>query len=207
MAKIVDDIISDGGDSMKSRSTAKEIVYFDRPGKDNTLETLQLAKKRAEELGIKAILVATTRGDSGVEAVKLFKDFRVIVVSHSYGSKAPDTNELEPANKSFIESNGGTVLTTTHAFAGVSRAIRKKLNTYQTPEIIAYALRTFGEGMKVVCEIALMAADSGLVKSTEEVVSIAGTGSGVDTAVVLKPANTNDYFELRVKEIICKPRL
>ena len=85
--------------------------------------------------------------------------------------------------------------------------MRRRLNTYQTEEIIAYTLRVLGEGMKVACEIALMAADAGLVRTDQEVVSIGGTGRGADTAVVLKPAHAQDFFDLRVKEIICKPRL
>ena len=38
-----------------------------------------------------------------------------------------------------------------------------------------------------------------------DVASIAGTGKGCDTAVVVKPAHLNDMFDLYVKEIICKP--
>jgi len=61
--------------------------------------------------------------------------------------------------------------------------------------------------MKVACEIALMAADAGLVRTDEDVISIAGTGRGADTAVVLRPVNTRNFFDLKVKEILCKPRL
>jgi hypothetical protein len=64
-----------------------------------------------------------------------------------------------------------------------------------------------GEGMKVVYEIAVMAADAGLARTDEEIIAIAGTGRGADTAVVLKPANARDFFDIRVKEILCKPRL
>jgi len=72
-------------------------------------------------------------------------------------------------------------------------------------DVIANTLRIFGQGMKVVTEIALMAADAGLVRTDEDVIAIAGTGRGADTAVVLKPVNTEDFFDLRVKEILCKP--
>lgn len=67
-------------------------------------------------------------------------------------------------------------------------------------------LRTFGQGMKVALEITAMAADAGLVRTDEEVVSIGGTGRGADTAVVLQPDYTHRFFHLRVKELICKPR-
>jgi hypothetical protein len=50
-----------------------------------------------------------------------------------------------------------------------------------------------------------MAVDSGLVPSGEDVVAIGGTGSGADTALVVKAANTHRFFDLRVKEILYKP--
>jgi hypothetical protein len=88
----------------------------------------------------------------------------------------------------------------------VNRAVRRKLeNTYQLDEIIAFTLRVLGEGMKVVCEITLMAADAGLIRTDEPVLAIAGSSHGADTAVILRAANAQDFFELRVNEILCKP--
>jgi len=66
-------------------------------------------------------------------------------------------------------------------------------------------LRTFGHGTKVAIEMALMAADAGLIRTDEDVISIAGTATGVDTALLLKPAHTHNFFDMKVKEIICKP--
>jgi uncharacterized protein len=192
---------------MDTRLNTSAITYFKRSGRENTTETLNLAKQRAAELGIKSIVVASTGGETGIKAAKLFKEYRVIVVSHSHGFAETDKQELDQANRLAIESNGGVVLTMTHAFAGIPRAIRRKFNTYQNSEIIAYTLRTFGEGMKVVFEISMMAADAGLIKTTEDVIAIGGTGRGADTAVVLRAANTQDFFDLKIKEIICKPRL
>ena len=85
--------------------------------------------------------------------------------------------------------------------------MRNKLGTYLTDEIIAYTLRTFGEGMKVCAEITLMAADAGLVRVGEPCIAIAGTGRGADTAVVLVPANAQEFFDLKVMEVLAKPRL
>jgi hypothetical protein len=45
------------------------------------------------------------------------------------------------------------------------------------------------------------------VRTDEQVIAIAGTGKGADTAVVLKPANAQTFFDLEVLEILCKPRL
>lgn len=182
-------------------------VYFDNQGKMNTERTLEIAKARAEELGIKTILVATTTGETGARAAEFFQGYNLVVVTHSTGLRGPNEQELGEENRAAIERAGVKILTCQHAFGGVGRAVRKKLGTYELEEIIAYALRIFGEGMKVVCEIALMAADAGLVRTGEEVIAIAGTGRGADTAVVLVPANAQSFFDMRILEILCKPRL
>lgn len=182
-------------------------VYFDNQGKVNTERTLEIAKARAEELGIKTILVATTTGETGARAAEFFQGYNLVVVTHSTGLRGPNEQELGEENRAAIERAGVKILTCQHAFGGVGRAVRKKLGTYELEEIIAYALRIFGEGMKVVCEIALMAADAGLVRTDEEVIAIAGTGRGADTAVVLVPANAQSFFDMRIQEILCKPRL
>jgi hypothetical protein len=182
-------------------------VYFERPGKHNTARTLKLAKQRSDQLQVRTVLVATTCGDTGVEAARLFEGYQVIVVTHSTGFGGPNTQELTEVNRAAIEGAGGKVLTCQHAFGGVNRAVRKKWGTYQLDEIIAQTLRTFGEGMKVCFEMALMAADAGLVRAGEPCVAIAGTGRGADTAVVLVPVNAQDAFDLRLMEVLAKPRL
>jgi hypothetical protein len=181
-------------------------VYFTESGSANTERTLEIARKRAEQLGTKTIVIASTSGETGVKAVKLFANCKVVVVAHSTGFPAPDVQELTQQNRAKILEKGGIILTATHAFGGVGRAVRRRFNTYQVDEIIAQTLRVFGQGTKVACEIVLMAADAGLIRTDEEVISIGGTGSGADTALVIKPAHTQDFFELKVKEVLCKPR-
>lgn len=182
-----------------------KIVYFENPGEENTEEVLRIAKQRAEELGIKTILVASTSGNTAVKAMEAFKGLRVIAVSHVTGMREPDTQEFTEENRKIVESKGGVVLATTHALGGLSRAMRNKYNMYVWGEVIADTLRIFGQGMKVVCEIAMMAADSGLVYTDEDVIAITGSSRGSDTAVVLKPVNTHSFFDLKIREILCKP--
>ncbi len=180
-------------------------VYFENPGRENTKEVFRIVKQRAEELGIKTILVASTVGDTAVKATEVLSGFKIIAVSHSAGMRAPDTQEFTEENRKIVESKGGIVFTTTHTFSGLSAAMRKQFNTYVIGDIVANTLRIFGQGMKVVCEITVMAADGGLVRTDEDVIAIAGTSRGADTAVVLKPINSHNFFDLKVKEILCKP--
>ncbi len=180
-------------------------VYFAKPGRENTEEVLRIARLRAEELDIKTILVASTKGDTAARAVEVFEGIRVIAVSHFTGFREPNIQEFTEENRQKVEAAGAVVLTATHAFSGLSRAMRKKFNMYLFEEVVAYTLRIFGQGMKVACEISLMAVDAGLVRTDEDVITIGGTGRGADIALVLRPVNSMDFFDLRVKEILCKP--
>lgn len=185
--------------------TTIQCTYFHMPGKDNTKRVLQIAKARADQLGIRSIVVATTTGETGVQASEIFKGYNLVVVTHSTGFKEPNFQELTDENRRAIEANGGCILTCQHAFGGIGRAVRKKLQTYELEEIVAYTLRIFGEGMKVACEIALMAADAGLIRVGEPAIAIGGTGRGADTAIVLLPANVQTFFDMRIMEVLCKP--
>jgi hypothetical protein len=72
-------------------------------------------------------------------------------------------------------------------------------------EIIADVLRIFGAGMKVMIEICMMAADAGLVEVGKPVLAIAGTHRGADMAAILIPANSPNFFDIKVLEIFCMP--
>lgn len=183
------------------------VTYYDETGPANTDETLSLAKRRAEELGIDTILVASTKGATGVRAAETLQGKRVIVVSHATGFEAPNTQQLTDENMARILDLGATVHTSTHALGGIGRAIQLKFNTVQPDTIVAQSLRMLSEGVKVACEMAAMTADAGLVRTGREVIAIAGTGEGCDTAIVIQPANVQSFFDLKIKEIICKPRL
>ena len=180
--------------------------YFVNPGAKNTETTLQSALERAKMLNIKKILVSSCSGKTAFKALDLFgRDFFLIIVTHVTGFREPDHQELPENERKLLLERGAAVLTAQHAFGGVGRAFRNKTGTYQMDEIIAYTLRTFGQGTKVAIEITLMAADAGLVRTDEDVISIGGTASGVDTALLIKPAHTHNFFDLKVKEVICKP--
>jgi hypothetical protein len=181
-------------------------TYFEKPGEENTEEVLELVKNRAQESGIKTIVIASTRGNTAVKAVEVLKGLRVIAVSHVAGFSSPGTQEFILTNRELVESKSGIVLTTGHAFSGLSRAMRNKHNMYLLGDIVADTLRIFGQGTKVACEIALMVADTGLLAAGEEIISVGGTGRGADTALVLTPSNTHTFFDLKVREFICKPR-
>ena len=163
-------------------SVERKTVYFHNCGEENTHTLLKLVRAYARSEGIRDIVVASSRGYTGVKASKMFKGLNVVVVTHHAGFLGPGQNELEEENRKRILENGARILTATHT------------------------LRLFGEGTKVCVEIALMAADAGLISENKEIIAIAGTGRGADTALVIKPACSARFFDLEVREIIAKPR-
>lgn len=182
-------------------------VYFTQPGKKNTQATLEAAFEKAEEVGVDQLIVASTTGETGLRAARMFQGKKVIVVSHSTGFIKPDFQQMTAEYRHLIEESGAQILTCQHALGGVGRAVRKKFKTYQLEEIIASTLRLFGQGTKVALEIALMAADAGLVTTEDLCISIGGTNDGADTALLIKPAHAQDFFDLKILEIIAKPRI
>jgi hypothetical protein len=113
---------------------------------------------------------------------------------------------MDVATRERLEKAGVKVLTTTHLFAGVDRALRLQFGGIYPAEIVAMSLRMLGQGVKVGVEIAVMAMDAGLIPYGKEIVSIGGTGRGVDTALIVRPDHASSLFKTQIKEIICKPR-
>ena len=184
----------------------KQIVYFEKPGKENTEETIQLAVKRAKEGDIKKIVVATSSGETGLEVIKAFKgiDVKVIPVTPNAGSSFLGSAEWENNKKEF-EKMGIKYIQGTQTFSGIERAIRERWGTAGPVMILSDALRLPGDGFKVGIEVKIMAADAGFVSPNEIVMSIAGTGRGADTILIVKPAYSHKFFDFAVREIVCKP--
>lgn len=181
------------------------VAYFNSPGNANTDTLLEIVRAYAEKEGIKDIVIASTTGETGAKASKIFKGYNVIVVTHHFGFQKPGESELKEEFKSEILKNGGKIFTGTHALSSVERAIRKDFGTLQPLELIANTLRLMGQGTKVCVEIVLMAADAGLISDSRDVIAVAGTGRGADTALRVLPANTARFFDLKIKEVLAKP--
>ncbi len=181
------------------------MTHFDKAGRENTDQTLGMAVARARELGIKEVVVATSKGDTAKKAIELSAGMRVVAVTYHCGLKEPFKNVLPAAVKSDLEQKGATVVVASHALSGIERSVAAKHSGVYPLLLMADTLRLFGQGTKVAVEIAVMAADAGAL-SGEDVVAVGGTGRGADTALVIKPAHQNNFFDLRIREIICKPR-
>ncbi len=185
------------------------VVYFDRPGRDNTAAVAEAVRQRRAELGVEHVVVASNTGATALALWEALENSGAVLVSvaEHTGFRGGDEQDLTDDQRSVLEEKGIKVLIGSHALSGVGRSITKRFGGISHVEIIAYTLRQFGgDGIKVAVEVAVMAADAGLVPTDREIIAVGGSGAGADTAVVLKAAHMNNFFELEVREIIAKPR-
>ena len=194
----------------------QKIVYFEKPGRENTREIAELVKERAKELGIHTILVATRTGKTALEVAEVFlnEDIKIIGVAHSYGNSKQGKWLVKEEFSEKLKQMKVSVVTSIQPFGSFARLFHPEkkpglyplyLSTFPL-DVMADTLRLFCQGMKVCVEIALMVADMGLIPMDREIIAIAGTQRGADTAVVMRPAHTSSLFNLRIREIIAKPR-
>ncbi len=177
--------------------------YWENKGPQNTRDTVELAIQRAKDLNLKHVIVASNTGNTAEKFLGC--GLHVVCVTHHVGFKGPGVDEMPHDVREKLKGEGIDILTTTHLMAGLDRSLRFEFQGIYPAEIIAGALRIFSQGIKVCVEIAGMALDAGLIPHGEDVVSVAGSGTGADSAMVLRPAHSNYFLQTKVREIICKP--
>ncbi|MBA7587819.1 hypothetical protein ES708_29862 [subsurface metagenome] len=185
----------------------EKIVYFEKPGKENTGEVIKLVLERAKLRNINRIVLASSRGytaKSFLDAVE-GKDINLVVVPWQFnlkkeveGSPFPQELVKELLEKKHIVQFGTMPLSSNSSNDLYGTNIRKALGNI---------LRVLGQGMKVCVEITMMACDGGCIKMGEKVIVVAGTDAGADFAVVATAASSTNVTSLRINEIICKPIL
>jgi len=168
-----------------------------------TKSTIELAVNRAKQLGIMKIIVASSSGRTAEMLID--RNLEVVCVTHQIGFFNPNEDEMAQEMRSRLLSAGVKVLTGTHLLGGINRALRNQFGGVYPSEIVATALRMFGQGIKVCIEISVMAADAGFIKAGENIIALGGSDTGADTAAVICPAHSQDFFKTKIREIICKP--
>jgi len=186
----------------------RKVIYFEKPGRENTADCLEIVKKTLKKENYKHVVVASTSGDTGLLFSEMLRDYSVhlVVVTHSAGFKEPNTIEMPEETRRKIETNGAKVFTGSMLTHSLETSLASKFGGSYPTLIIANSLRRFGEGTKVCCEIVMMATDAGLIPEGEEVLAVAGTARGADTVLVIKSAASKRFLDLRVLEILAKPR-
>jgi hypothetical protein len=166
----------------------RKITYFDAPGEENTAAVFNIARERAKELGISQLLIPSVRGVSAEKALDFFATDSLTLFF-----VGTDPARFSPEAKKRVED------------AGFKLVFYKEVD-YQYPDEVKNAFRRFGQGTKVAVELTLIAAQVEIVEPATEVVALGGSARGLDTALVTTAATSDEFYELEVREILCKPR-
>ncbi len=181
-------------------------MYFERAGIENTEKTLEIAFRYARDNRVKHIVIASTTGHTARMVLHRFpyQSFTVVVVTHNTGFKNPGEQEFLGELRDELTLHGIRVLTGTMVLRSLGTAIRGLAGASEQ-DLVAATLRMLGQGIKVCAEITAMACDAGLAPPGD-LIAVAGTGLGADTACLMKGDSSNRFFHIRVREILAKPK-
>lgn len=204
-------------------------------GQEVKMDIMAGAQARAERSGVRNVVVATNSGASVLAAQEAFgPGYRFFAVGNP--ASAHDSGlclhtGISKETRRALQAKGITVITRDQSLfqadertdMGPSlhdaavRAYADRFRGGRLPpkgddDVVAMTghilAEFFGDGPKVCLEIALMAADSGLLPLDEDCMAIATPQLGfAHAAMVLRPARTQDLFSmrLRVKDLLLVP--
>jgi hypothetical protein len=200
---------------------SRTVTYFAEPGPQNTEATLREALRRAKELGVEHVVVASDTGKTAEETLRAFgSGFRVVVVTNPPGvalpvSKLHDYLPRFREHRQALEASGvqkvpcslseEKVAALREAGATVLRVDWKRVSAYARSDL--RAIDRIGVGVRVALSVALCARLADVVPAGADLIGIAGTGfggGGADTAIVVRTAAA--WRDWRVLETIVRPR-
>jgi hypothetical protein len=192
----------------------RNILYFDKPGFQNTNHVIEAVKKRLESEDLKYVIVPVTTGRTAEQFIReLGKKVRIVTISEV---------EVAYACERIAETDQGMLGKL------ISKRLKKKSGkmdksfrdvvditflpfceeAWNVAKEILYA---FSQGMKVAIEVSLAAVEIKKVEPYTRVIAVGGTGEGADTAIIIRLAPQKDAFgkdpdkRLIVEEILAIP--
>ena len=162
----------------------RNITYFERPGPDNTDRVLELVRERSDNMGIGTVVLASTRGGTAEKAMETLEGKKLVIVGI-------DKDRFSTEILRRAEERGFHV-------------IFSHETDYHYPEETKDAFRRFSQGMKVAVEDVVIACVRSVLEEGVDVISLAGSSWGADTAIVINSAP--GFREIKIREVICMPR-
>jgi hypothetical protein len=189
----------------------EQTLYFE-PGETyqaTTREVIACASEYLAKHRLKHLVAASCRGYTGAQLAPLrrrYPKLNLVAVKMATGVDAIHKVKFDEKHRKTMQANGITLIGGTHAITGgLDRAIRDYLGGWTANNIVAETLYLFSQGMKVCVEVIAMAVDAGAVPKGAEVIAIAGTGRGADTAIVATASGSTRLFEMDIHKVLAMP--
>ena len=209
---------------------------FERPGPVNTDEVIEIVKAVSSKYGY--IVVASITGDCALKAAESITDKEVICVTCPQGmswevdkmdegpfATIPELAQIRSAwaeqgltrvpmgitqaNRQKLDNLKVKIVQGTIPFFGPSFSIRVHLHHITGLDLMAKTLELISTGTLVCLECVLMSVDAGVIPEGQEVLALAGTERGLDTAWVIRSSASANLFHpskgVRFIELLAKP--
>ncbi len=199
----------------------RTIRSFPHYGPENTGEVIEAVAERLQEKDLSTVIVGSSTGETALRIAQRVQGFepciRVVAVCDPPWAigKVPKAGRISADNKAKLAALGGDVVDTV-PYASRAYSTGASNNVYEALDLMVVVFDAFrmvgGNGLKVAIEVALMATNAGAVAPGQEVIAVAGTGNGLDTAVVMKTAYSIDIFSNdpaerpEIREMLAMPR-
>lgn len=165
----------------------KSVLYL-KPGGKGTARLIEAVTERVKEGDLTSVVVASSKGKTAVKLGEALKGVAgvVSVTEFTYG------DEIKKSMKKLKVT-----------------PVEKAELPIQDRREMREALLMFGAGVKAALEVAAIAAEEGLVQG--DVLVVAGSKGGLDTAMVVRPSPPSDFSNpdpekrMAVREIVAMP--
>lgn len=209
---------------------------FERPGPVNTEEIINIVSEGPFKN--EYIVVASITGESAVKVAERIKNKKILCVTCPQGmnwevdkmneglfARIPELAKIRDEwvkeglkhipmnvtddNRKKLEILGVRIIQGTIPFFGSSFSMRLHLNHISSMDILAKTLELISTGTLVCLESILMCVDANVIPENEEVIALAGTERGLDTAWIIKSSASANLFHpekgCRFVELLAKP--
>lgn len=205
--------------------TGRVVRFFESAGEENTDEVIRAVVDRAEEGRVEAVVVASTSGKTSVKVAEQLRKkglrTRVIYVSGPPSLKQFPEYEFplikEETMKRLDARRVKVISDVEEPFMPITfrNWWEKKTVKVSRPEADLFWMSLIcvgGHGFRTAVEVVFMAEEAAAISEGEMVISVAGTGTGADTAIVMKTSRFTDAVgvdpekRMKVCEILAMPK-
>lgn len=193
------------------------VRFFDSPGSQNTESVLQAVGERLKRGDINKVLAASESGRLASRVKQIFPSREVVCVTYNQRTRV---KYLKPAlmgeklreERVVIVDEVEEPLTRPLTFRNWWERKTLEVKGEEADVFWMTLICVGGHGFRTCVEIVFMAVEAGIVRQGERVISIAGTGSGADAALVMKGSRFEDAIgehaekRLKIEEILAMPR-
>ncbi|MFA6240372.1 MAG: hypothetical protein WC655_05565 [Candidatus Hydrogenedentales bacterium] len=209
---------------------------FERPGPVNTDEVISIVE--AASSTYRYVVAASITGDSAIRLKERVSDREIVCVTCPQGmnwevekmgegpfAAIPELDFMRaewarqgltrvpmgvtPENRQQLDRLGVTIVQGTIPLFGPTFSMRLHLHKTTDLDVMAKTLELISTGTLVCLECVLMAVDAGIVPEGEQVIAVAGTERGLDTAWVIRASASHNLFHpakgTRFVELLAKP--